>query len=590
MKDFFKYTLATITGLVISGVILLIITILMIVGITSSSSSSTTVKSNSIMMLKLDGELSERTQDEPWSKILGDDHTSIGLEDILSSITKAKEDKDIKGIYIEASELNCPITSYQEIRDALLDFKKSGKFVIAYSDNYTQGMYYLASAANKVLLNPQGAIEWKGLSASIMYYKNLLDKLGIEMQVFKVGTYKSAVEPFIKTSMSDANRLQMNELIGSLWGKVISDVSKSRKIDINTLNTYANNMSMAFYPAQQSVKCGLVDTLIYKGDVRDYLKKMIGVKQKDDLNILGLNDMINLKAHTPKDKSGNIIAVYYAYGEIVDKTPSVDNNDQIVTNNMVEDLRDLEEDDDVKAVVLRVNSPGGSAFGSEQIWHAIQKLKTKKPVVVSMGDYAASGGYYISCGANKIVAEPTTLTGSIGIFGMFPNASKLAQKVGLTFDVVKTNKFSDIGQMGRGLTSEEMALFQMNVTHGYNLFVSRCADGRHQSKSHIENIAEGRIWTGEKALKLGLIDELGGLKTAINIAVKMAKTKGFSVISYPEKKGFLSALIKEKPDNYIETKLLKSKLGYYYKPFNLINSIEKKSPIQARMPFDINIH
>jgi protease-4 len=588
MKDFLKYTLATITGLVITSLVLLFIGILVVVGITASSDTKTEVKSNSVMMLNLDGQLSERSQDRPWDKYLGNNDKSIGLDDIIASIKKAKENKDIKGIYIQATTLSGSFASYQEIRDALADFKKSGKFIVAYSDNYTQGLYYLSSVADKVMLNPQGAIEWKGLAASMGYYKGLLDKLGIEMQVFKVGAFKSAVEPFTSTSMSDANRLQMTEILNSLWGRMVNAVSISRKLSPNTLNAYADKGSVAFYPAEQSIKCGLVDTLVYKADVREYLKKMVGIKKDDDLNILGLDDMINVKRNVPKDKSGNVIAVYYAYGEITDNESSPQ-NEEIVGDDMVKDLRKLRDDDDVKAVVLRINSPGGSAFASEQIWHAIQELKVKKPVIVSMGDYAASGGYYISCGANRILAEPTTLTGSIGIFGMFPNTAKLSNKIGITFDVVKTNKFADIASMGRGMTDEEKALFQMTIAHGYDVFVTHCAKGRHMNKQAIENIAQGRVWTGEKAVKLGLVDEIGGIDKAIDIAVKLAKVKGHSVVSYPEQKGFFSSLLKDTPDNYIETKILKSKLGDYYKTFNLIQSIEKKAPIQARMPFELNI-
>jgi protease-4 len=589
MKDFLKYTLATVTGLVITSLILFFIGAICVVGITSSSESETTVKSNSIMMLDLNGVLSERSLDRPWEKILGDGSTSIGLNDIIASIKKAKDNKDIKGIYIQATSLNGSFASYQEIRDALLDFKKSGKFIVAYSDMYTQGLYYLSSVADKVLLNPQGSIEWRGLATAITYYKGLLDKLGVEMQVFKVGTYKSAVEPFTSTSMSAANRLQMSEMLNSLWGKMVNDVAKSRKLTPDTLNAFANNLTTAFYPAEQSVKCKLADTLIYKENVRDYLKKMLRLKKDDNLNVLGLSEMINVKRNVPKDKSGDVIAVYYASGEIVDKSSSYE-SEGIVSDDVVEDLNDLKDDDDVKAVVLRVNSPGGSAFASEQIWHAIQELKAKKPVVVSMGDYAASGGYYISCGASKIVAEPTTLTGSIGIFGMFPNTAKLMNKVGLTYDVVKTNKLSDIGISSRAMSDEEKSLFQMMIANGYNTFVTRCANGRHMSKTAIENIAEGRVWTGDKAVKLGLVDQLGNLDKAIDIAVQLSKVKGHSVIAYPKQESFFSLLLKEKPDNYIETRILKSKLGSYYEAFNLIRSLDNKATIQARIPYFINIH
>jgi protease-4 len=592
MKDFLKYTLATVTGLVITGVIFFFIGIMVISGIAASSDTSVTVKKNSILMLNLDGQLSERVQDKPWTRIFGNDDQSIGLDNVLSAIKKAKSNEDIKGIYIQAKLLSSSFASYQEIRDALLDFKKSKKFIIAYSDTYTQGLYYLSSVADKIILNPQGSIAWKGLATQITYMKNLFDKLGVEQQVFKVGTFKSAVEPLTSTSMSDANRLQMTELLGSLWGRMVKDVAASRHLSPSKLNEIADNGTVLFNDAKMCVSTHMADTLLYKSDVKDYLKKKVGIDKDDNLNILGINDMTNVKDKTSKDKSGNEIAVYYACGDIVDEssTSSSLSDEQIVGDEVVSDLRDLRENDDVKAVVLRVNSPGGSAFASEQIWHAIQLLKAKKPVVVSMGDYAASGGYYISCGANKIVAEPTTLTGSIGIFGVIPNFTKLANKIGLTFDGVKTNKMSDLGVLGTSLTPEEKSLIQMRIANGYNTFVSRCAQGRKMSKSAIESIAQGRVWSGEKALKLGLVDEMGNIDKAIAIAAKLSKISNYSVTSYPEQKSILSTLLKEKPDNYIETKLLKSRLGNYYEAFSFINSLQKQSTIQARIPFFLNIN
>lgn len=592
MKDFLKYTLATVTGLVITGVLFFFIGIMVISGIAASSDTSVTVKKNSILMLNLDGQLSERVQDKPWTKIFGNDDQSIGLDDVLSAIKKAKSNDDIKGIYIQAKLLSSSFASYQEIRDALLDFKKSKKFIIAYSDTYTQGLYYLSSVADKIILNPQGSITWKGLATQITYMKNLFDKLGVEQQVFKVGTFKSAVEPLTSTSMSDANRLQMTDLLGSLWGKMVKDVAASRHLTPSRLNEIADNGTVLFNDAKMCISTHMADTLLYKSDVKDYLKKKVGIDKDDNLNILGINDMSNVKDKASKDKSGNEIAVYYACGDIVDEssTSSSLSDEQIVGDEVVSDLRDLRENDDVKAVVLRVNSPGGSAFASEQIWHAIQLLKAKKPVVVSMSDYAASGGYYISCGANKIVAEPTTLTGSIGIFGVIPNFTKLANKIGLTFDGVKTNKMSDLGVLGTSLTPEEKSLIQMRIANGYNTFVSRCAQGRKMSKSAIESIAQGRVWSGEKALKLGLVDEMGNIDKAIAIAAKLSKISNYSITSYPEQKSILSALLKEKPDNYIETRLLKSRLGNYYEAFSFINSLQKQSTIQARIPFFLNIN
>lgn len=587
MKDFFKFTLATITGIILTSIVMFVISIIVVFSMLSSTETETVVKKNSIMMLDLNGSLVERTSDNIFKELFDKEDSTYGLDDILASIKKAKENDDIKGIYIQATSLNANFASLQEIRDALNDFKKSGKFIVAYSDNYTQGMYYLSSVANKVLLNPKGAIEWRGLASQPLFLKGLLEKLGIEMQVFRVGTYKAAVERFSATEMSPANREQVTAYITSIWNEIITDVAASRKISVDSLNNYANRMLM-FYPAEQTVKSGMADTLIYKNDVRDYLKQLVEIDKDDDLAVLGLDEMINVKKNTPKDKSGNIIAVYYAFGEIDGGSSSTD-EDGIISNEVIKDLRELKEDKDVKAVVLRVNSPGGSAFGSEQIWEAVCQLKKEKPVIVSMGDYAASGGYYISCAADTIVAEPTTLTGSIGIFGLIPNAKGLTDKLGLSFDVVKTHKFADFGNIMRGMNTDEQTLLQMYINQGYDLFVSRCAEGRKMSKNEIEKIAEGRVWTGEAAKKIGLVDLLGGIDKALEIAVKKAKVEGYTVVGYPDRKNVLQELLNSKPGNYIESRMLKSQLGDYYNGFSMLKNLEKADFMQARVPFELNI-
>jgi protease-4 len=587
MKDFFKFTLATITGIILTSIVMFVISIIVVFSMLSSTETETVVKKNSIMMLDLNGSLVERTSDNIFKELFDKENSTYGLDDILASIKKAKENDDIKGIYIQATSLNANFASLQEIRDALDDFKKSGKFIVAYSDNYTQGMYYLSSVANKVLLNPKGAIEWRGLASQPLFLKGLLEKLGIEMQVFRVGTYKAAVERFSATEMSPANREQVTAYITSIWNEIITDVAASRKVSVDSLNNYANRMLM-FYPAEKTVKSGMADTLIYKNDVRDYLKQLAKIDKDDDLAVLGLDEMINVKKNTPKDKSGNIIAVYYAFGEIDGGSSSTD-EDGIISNEVIKDLRKLKEDKDVKAVVLRVNSPGGSAFGSEQIWEAVCQLKKEKPVIVSMGDYAASGGYYISCAADTIVAEPTTLTGSIGIFGLIPNAKGLTDKLGLSFDVVKTHKFADFGNIMRGMNTDEQTLLQMYINQGYDLFVSRCAEGRKMSKNEIEKIAEGRVWTGEAAKKIGLVDILGGIDKALEIAVKKAKVEGYTVVGYPDRKNVLQELLNSKPGNYIESRMLKSQLGDYYNGFSMLKNLEKADLMQARVPFELNI-
>ena len=593
MKDFLKFTLATITGIIVSSVILFFLSILVLFSMASTTESETIVKKNSIMMLDLQGTLYERNPEDPLSLLFSDDYIVYGLDDILSSIKKAKENENIKGIYIQANYLTCGYSSLEEIRDALQDFKESGKFIVAYADTYTQGLYYLSSVADKVLLNPKGMIEWKGLAASPIFYKDLLDKIGVEMQIFKVGTYKSAVEPFIATEMSPANREQITVYLNSIWEQITKDVAASRNISVDELNAAADRM-MLFQPAEESVKCGLADTLIYKNDVRNYLKRMTGIDEDDDLPVLGLEAMTNVKKNVPKDKSGNIVAVYYASGEIIDyetTSPLASGTEpMIVASEVIKDLRKLKDDKNVKAVVLRVNSPGGSAYGSEQIWYAVSELKKEKPVIVSMGDYAASGGYYISCNADTIVAEPTTLTGSIGIFGMFPNVKGLTDKIGLKFDVVKTNQYADFGALGRPMNDGEKSLMQMYVNQGYDLFLTRCSDGRDITKEELDKIAQGRVWTGNTAKELGLVDELGGLDKALDIAINKAGIEGgYTVMSYPTKKGFFESLMETSPDNYVKARILNGKIGEYYKPFSILENFDKCERIQARIPFELNI-
>lgn len=588
MKDFLKFTLATITGLIVTGVIVFFISILVFFSMVSSSESETQIRKNSIMMLDLNGALAERSQENPFEFLLDDEYSTYGLDDILSSIKKAKENEEIKGIYIQATSLATGFASLEEIRSALKDFKESGKFIVAYGDTYSQGLYYLSSVADKVLLNPQGMIEWRGLAAAPMFFKDLLAKIGVEMQVFKVGTYKSAVEPFVSTEMSPANREQVNVYLASIWGQLTSDVAESRKVSVDSLNAIADRMIM-FHPAEESVKCGLADTLIYKNDVRNYLKAMAGIDEDDRMPVLGLKDMVNVKKNAPKDKSGNVIAVYYAYGEIDGGTSSSTGEKGINSVKVIKDLRKLKEDENVKAVVLRVNSPGGSAYGSEQIWYAVSELKKEKPVIVSMGDYAASGGYYISCNADTIVAEPTTLTGSIGIFGMFPNAKGLTDKIGLNFDVVKTNQYADFGMLTRPMNDGEKGLMQMYVNQGYDLFLTRCSDGRGIGKEELDKIAQGRVWTGSTAKELGLVDELGGLDKAVEIAIAKSGVDAYTVMSYPKKESFLESLMNTNPGKYVKARMLNGKVGEMYRQFSILENFDKCDRIQARVPFELNI-
>lgn len=588
MKDFLKFTLATITGIIVSGILLFIVSILMMFSMLYSSDSEVTVRENSILKLDLNGSLVERSGEDPWAILMGDEAAVYGLDDLLASIRKAKENENIKGIYIEATNLATDgFASLKEVRDALADFKESGKFIVAYGDMYTQPMYYVASVADRVLLNPEGMLEWSGLSSMPVFYKDLMDKLGIRWQIFKVGTYKSAVEPFIGMEMSEANREQTMDYLASLWAEMAAEVADSRGVTVDDLNRAADRM-LLFQPAAECVQAGLADTLIYKNDVRDYLKQWVGIDKDDDLRTLGLKDMKNVKKNVPKDKSGNIVAVYYADGMIGSLMAS--DGESIDGNQMIRDLRELKEDEDVKAVVLRINSPGGSAYDSEQIWHAIGELKKEKPVIVSMGDYAASGGYYIACNADTIVAEPTTLTGSIGIFGMMPDMQGLAQKVGVSFDVVKTNEFSDMGIPVRPMTESEKALMQAYVERGYDLFLTRVSEGRGMTKEAVDQVGQGRVWTGVRAKELGLVDELGGLDRALEIAVARAGVEGYTRMDYPAKKSAWEQLMEFSPADYVKARVLQGRAGQWLRGVETLDRFEVKDALQARMPFEPNIH
>ena len=586
MKEFLKFTFATITGLIVTGILLTFICIITIFNLASASESETQVHKNSVMWLKLNGILTERSQPAPLGFLTGENYESYGLDDILASIQKAKKHENIKGIYLEAGDLKSGFASLEEIRTALADFKQSGKFIIAYADTYTQGLYYLSSVADKILLNPHGMLEWRGLASVPMFYKGLMDQLGIEMQIFKVGTYKSAVEPWTNSSMSEANRNQVNAYLSSIWDKLANDIAQSRNLTIEQLNDAANNMVM-LRPADESLKRGLIDTLIYKTEVQDYLKMFANIDKDENMPLLDIQDMINIKKNAPKDKSGNIIAVYYANGEI--DGVKLANETGIDSEEVIQDLRRLQENEDVKAVVLRVNSPGGSAYGSEQIWHALNKLKQEKPVIVSMGDYAASGGYYISCNADTIVAEPTTITGSIGIYGQVPNVKGLTDKLGITFDVVKTNPHADFGITTRPMNEKEKQLMQTYIEKGYELFITRCSEGRHINKTNMEQIAQGRVWSGIAAKELGLIDELGGLDKAIEIAATKAKIDNYTLINYPKKKNLWENMFNSNLGNYLRMRLLDDKMKEIYHQFNLWKNLNRQDIIQARMPFYLDV-
>ena len=589
MKDFFKYMSATVVGLIVFTLITGIIGAMCIVGMIASGSSAKDVSDNSVMVINLSGMLNERSESTFMDEIGGNTVGTIGLDDVLAAIDKAEGNDKIKGIYIEAGMLSADsYASLAAMRNALLDFRKSGKWIIAYGDVYTQGCYYVASAADKVLLNPSGQVDWHGIASQPVFLKDLMAKFGVKMQLAKVGTYKSAPEMYTADRMSDANREQVTAYVNGIWQNVCKEVAESRKISVKALNDYADNFITLSDP-KDYVKYKLVDKLVYTDQIKAEINKMLKKDTDDDINTVGLAEMKAVKSDEGK---GGKIAVYYAYGNIVDNAAGgmLSDEHNIVGKTVCDDLEALMDDDDVKAVVLRINSGGGSAYASEQIWHYVEMLKKKKPVVVSMGGMAASGGYYISSGANWIVAEPTTLTGSIGIFGMFPDMSELlTQKLGVKFDEVKTNKFSAFGTPARPFNEEEMRYLGNYIDRGYALFRSRVAQGRKMSTAQVEKIAQGRVWLGQDALKIKLVDELGGLDKAVAKAAQLAKLKEYHTSAYPGKTDWIDQLLnKASGGTYVKAKA-REVLGEYYEPFMLLKDINNQSAIQARIPFDPNI-
>ena len=584
MKDFIKYTMATVVGLVLVSIIMGILTFVSMAGMIASEGMSSPIEKKSVLRITLKGSITERAgKENPLSKLGGETTQQIALDQALQALEKAAKNDKIEGIYMEGGILSAYPAEVQELRQALLKFKKSGKWIIAYADTYSRSAYYLCSVADKVYLNPIGMLDWSGLSSNPMFFTGLMKKLGIKMQVFKVGTYKSAVEPYIAEQMSDANREQVSSYQQSIWNNMLKDVAKSRKTTAEALNSLADSLTILSGP-EASVKGGLVDKLCYQDEVKKILKNKAKMDEDESLRFVSISDVA--LSEELNDKVDDEIAVYYAYGEIKeDITGGFAQESAITSKQMTKDLQELREDDDVKAVVLRVNSPGGSAYASEQIWREVQLLSKEKPVIVSMGALAASGGYYISCGANKIFAEPTTLTGSIGIFGMIPDATELlTDKLGLSFDVVKTNAHSDFGAMGRPLNESECRLMQAYINQGYELFTGRVAQGRNISQDSVKAVAEGRVWTGEQAMKIGLVDKLGNLNDAIAAAAKAAKIEKYSVGRYPEPAPWFASLLQEKKADYMDSQM-RSALGEFYPAFSLIRNLKNQDAIQARMTF-----
>lgn len=590
MKDFFKYTAATVVGIIVFTIVCVALSVMSIVGMVASASATQAVEKNSVLVLKLNGSIDEQGTDNTIGKLTGNYIPSTGLNDILSAIKKAKDEENIKGIYIDAGVLSTDYATLQEIRSALEDFRKSGKKIIAYADTYSQGSYYLASVANKIYLNPIGMVDWHGIGAQPVFYKDMLEKFGVKFQVVKVGTFKSATETYTEEHMSDANRLQTKMFLDGTWKQVCNAVSKSRGISVDSLNRYADELLM-FQSAESLVKRKVVDGLAYASDMKDIAKAQFGIGKDDDLNRLFVSDMTNVKE---KQTSGEEIAIYYAYGDIVqsEKVSLLGGGSHcIVGSTVCNDLKDLMDDDDVKAVVIRVNSGGGDAFASEQIWHQVMELKKKKPVVVSMGGYAASGAYYMSAPASWIVAQPTTLTGSIGIFAVFPDMSGLVtQKLGVKFDEVKTNRNSTFGNlMARPFNEEETAVMQQYVNRGYQLFRKRVADGRRLPVESVEKIAQGRVWLGADAIGLKLVDQLGGLNDAVAKAAKLAKLGEYYTVDYPAPSSWIDQLLAGASDAGSVDARLRLTLGDLYEPVSLMRNLDKHEALQARIPFAINM-
>lgn len=591
MKDFIKSVLATMVGIFGFFIVMGVLTMMSIIGMVASSSAAQNVEENSVFVLNLSGTISDQGTDNPLSLFTGDDSQSTGLNNILSAIKKAKTNDDIKGIYIEAGALITNYATLQEIRNALADFRKSGKWIVAYGDYYTQGAYYVASVANKVYINPKGIVDWHGIGAQTMFYKDFMAKFGVKCEVVKVGTFKSATETFTEEKMSDANRLQTQTFINGTWQNICTAVSKSRGISIDSLNSYADSY-LALQSTEMLMKAKMVDGMMYSDKVKDAVKKMMKLEKDDDIAQLTLSDMLNVK---DEKVDGDKIAIYYASGDIVQDPKAATmfgNNDYIASRKVCKDLEDLMNDDDVKAVVVRINSGGGDAYASEQMWHQMSELRKVKPVVVSMGDYAASGAYYMSAPASWIVAQPNTLTGSIGIFAVIPDFSGLVTtKLGVRFDEVKTNRHSTFGNlMARPFNAEETAMLQASVNRGYSLFRQRVADGRHLTIESVEKIAQGRVWLATDALNIKLVDQLGGIDDAVKKAAQLAKLKEYYTSDYPATASWIDNLLNSMSSSgtYLDAQLRQT-LGELYQPFTVLRSIDKREAIQARISYAISI-
>lgn len=589
-SNFWSNVFSTVIGIFLTFAIMTVMSLISLIFIIATSSTTPAVEDNSVLVLNLKGVISEYGKEDVLGAVTGKQVEQLGLNNILSAIDKAKANDKIKGIYLETGLLQTDYATLQEIRNRLADFQKSGKWVIAYADQYMQGAYYLASVANKIYINPLGEIDWKGIGAQTEYYRDFLAKFGVKMDVVKVGTYKSYTETYTEDRMSEANREQVTVYITGIWENITNDVSKSRGISCDSLNSYADRFC-AFETTGTFMSRKMIDGVKYADEIKNVIRKQLNIKDDEYIPQVTLKDMASLPE--VNDRGGEI-AVYYCEGGIVmnQAISAFASDGGIVASKVCRDLESLADDDNIKAVVLRVNSGGGDAYASEQLWRSVSILKKKKPVVVSMGGAAASGGYYMSCNASWIVAQPTTITGSIGIFGMFPDASELiTSKLGIHFDEAKTNANSNFSPVGltRPMNDEERSYMQKYIDRGYETFVKRVADGRKKSVDDIKAVAQGRVWTGQAALKIGLVDALGGLDVAISKAAALAKLTEYHTADYPAPVSWIQQLMEDSSrDNYLDSQM-RMLLGTTYEPYRMLLDIKNQAPIQARMPLIITL-
>ena len=595
MKDFFKYMMATVCGVIIVGIIGLLLLSLTLMGMLAGSDSKVKAPENSVFVLKLNGTVEERVEGAlPLDFLLSSaDMEVMGLDDILNAIRLARDEENIKGIYIEggATTFDAPATA-QQIRDALADFKKSGKWVYAFGDQMLQSSYYVCSVADSVFLNATGMIDFKGMGGKNMYLTGLYEKLGVKYQCARVGKYKSAVESVTRKDMSEADHEQREALWNGIWQQWTAQMADSRKVSAADLDSLASDSIMVFASTDDYLHAGLIDRAFYPEEMQNVVRRKLGLGKDDIISQLTLTDMQNLRPSKKEKKHGEQIAVYYAYGEIVDEVmTNFYSGHTILGSKTASDLQRLAADDDVKAVVLRVNSPGGSSVASELIWHATQQLKLKKPIVVSMGGLAASGGYMISSGASYIIAEPSTVTGSIGIYGLIPNFNGLVtEKLGITWDGTATNKYTDYetNLIFGSENSDEMRYLQGYTDRGYERFLEIVGNGRGMSKEQVNEIAQGRVWLASDALGIKLVDQLGSLNDAVKKAAELANVKEYYTTSYPEKEDWFDSLVNsaEKPGTYLDSELRQA-LGDFYEPIMQLRLDQRRHRLQARLPFSV---